>query len=194
MNGITFGKYLKNIREKAKKPSKELSTEVGKAVTYVSQLERGLIKKPDFDTCYKLLVILGIEEEQIEDILSYYGIISAKRKQAELEWNIKEAKRQWDFDWLDQKSQKLKITNDKLYNTLNMFIDKDLTRVEKPILNIQNLMVDKDKFDFFCSLFKYDYSKISIEDRKELIQLINTFITDRYEKGEWNELIKKGVR
>ncbi|GGA34567.1 hypothetical protein GCM10010917_19820 [Paenibacillus physcomitrellae] len=48
MNGIDFGSYLKSIRKSKKVPSKELSIRVGKAVTYVSQIERGLIKKPDF--------------------------------------------------------------------------------------------------------------------------------------------------
>lgn len=58
VDGIQFGKDLKELRLSKKYNSTKLSLEVGRAQTYVSQLERGLIKNPDLATCRRLLEIL----------------------------------------------------------------------------------------------------------------------------------------
>lgn len=46
VDGIQFGKDLRELRLLKRYPTRKLSEEVGRAITYVSQLERGLIKNP----------------------------------------------------------------------------------------------------------------------------------------------------
>lgn len=110
MNGIEFGKELKKIRTNAGISSKVLSSKVGKAVTYVSQLENGKIKSPDFETCFKLLEELGVEHGKIEGILDYFGIISPQREKADLELSIKlmeQEEEKWRLGWYEKKFNEL---------------------------------------------------------------------------------------
>lgn len=192
MNGVSFGIKIKELRKKAGIPSKELSTKVGKAVTYVSQLERGLIKKPDFDTCYKLLLELGVAEDKAEGILGYYGILSPEREQYELEWASKQAEEAWNFDWIEQSTEKLKQSNSHLYSKFNLLIEKDLSKAEKLIYNLEALTASRDKFDFLCSLFEYDYSVMTNEDRKELSETISKLVLSKYRIDEYEEFVRKG--
>ncbi len=76
MNKSSFGEELKALRKRVGMPSKVLSQKVGKAVTYVSQLERELIKNPSYTTCLQILLELGLIKEDAEKMLNYYGIQS----------------------------------------------------------------------------------------------------------------------
>ncbi|RVT65296.1 helix-turn-helix domain-containing protein [Niallia taxi] len=79
-----FGRDIKALRTNRKIGSRELSRLIGKAETYISQLERGLIKKPDYDTAYDIVKHLGWDENKIEGILDkLYQIKSTERIAAE---------------------------------------------------------------------------------------------------------------
>jgi transcriptional regulator with XRE-family HTH domain len=65
MDGIEFGKILKKERIKKCISSKLLSKQADKAVTYVSQLERGLIKNADNETCKKIMNIVGFIYKEV---------------------------------------------------------------------------------------------------------------------------------
>lgn len=186
MNGIAFGKELKRLRNKAGISSKVLSTKVGKAVTYVSQLENGKIKNPDFDTCFKLLKELGLEESKIEPFLDYYGIVSSEREQAELEWAIQQAElkaqkedEKYQLNWYGKLAQRLENENDKLHGRLNFFIGADLSRAESVITNMVALTEDEEKFEFFCSLFEHNYAGLGSKNREQLLRLINEFVREK---------------
>ncbi|MDG4850869.1 helix-turn-helix domain-containing protein, partial [Peribacillus frigoritolerans] len=91
-----FGRDIKALRIKRKIGSRELSRLIGKAEAYISQLERGLIKKPDYNTAFAIMKHLGWEEKNIPDLLdSYYQIQSPERIIAESEevenWEEKRA-------------------------------------------------------------------------------------------------------
>ncbi|MDM5257060.1 helix-turn-helix domain-containing protein [Bacillus toyonensis] len=86
MSISNFGRDIKALRTKRKIGSRELARLIGKAETYISQLERGLIKKPDYDIAYAIMEHLGWEEENIEDFLyDFYHIKSPERIEAEAE-------------------------------------------------------------------------------------------------------------
>ncbi|UKS61502.1 helix-turn-helix domain-containing protein [Bacillus toyonensis] len=86
MNSSNFGRDIKALRTKRKIGSRELSRLIGKAETYISQLERGLIKKPDYGTAYAIMKHLGWEEKNIEDFLyNFYQIKSPERIETETE-------------------------------------------------------------------------------------------------------------
>ncbi|HHW36239.1 MAG TPA: helix-turn-helix transcriptional regulator [Bacillales bacterium] len=83
-----FGRDVKLLRTKRKIGSRELSRLIGKAETYISQLERGQIKTPDYNTAFQIMKNLGQKEDSIEDILyNFYFIKSPLRIEAEAEWD-----------------------------------------------------------------------------------------------------------
>ncbi|MFJ7993287.1 helix-turn-helix domain-containing protein [Peribacillus frigoritolerans] len=81
-----FGRDIKALRTKRKIGSRELSRLIGKAETYISQLERRLIKKPDYDTAYDIVKHLGFTESGIDEFLyNFYQIKSPEMIEAESE-------------------------------------------------------------------------------------------------------------
>lgn len=91
-----FGRDIKALRTKRKLGSRELSRLIGKAETYISQLERGLIKKPDYNTAYDIMKHLKFTESNIEGFLyNFHQIKSPKRIESEADevanWEEKRA-------------------------------------------------------------------------------------------------------
>ncbi|MFS0596665.1 helix-turn-helix transcriptional regulator [Peribacillus frigoritolerans] len=79
-----FGRDIKALRTKRGIGSRELSRLAGKAETYISQLERGLIKKPDYNTAFDIMKHLGFTESGIDEFLdNFYQIKSPERIEAE---------------------------------------------------------------------------------------------------------------
>jgi transcriptional regulator with XRE-family HTH domain len=196
LNGIAFGKELKKLRNKAGVPSKVLSTKVGKAVTYVSQLENGKIRNPDFDTCFNLLKELGVEENQIEGMLDYFGIMSRKREEAELEWNIKvleQEEEKWRLGWYEKKINTLVKKNRIFHKRMESFIQYDLSRAEEVINNLISLTEDEEKFDFLCSLFENNYASLDSEDMRQLLRTINHFVKEKSTK-QFNSKFQEGIK
>ncbi|MFK9119113.1 helix-turn-helix domain-containing protein [Peribacillus frigoritolerans] len=76
----TLGDYVRLHRKSKKINSKELSISVGKSDSYVSHLENGRNKNPDYFTLYEIFKKLGIAEEKIEDYLYYFHILSPERQ------------------------------------------------------------------------------------------------------------------
>ncbi|MBD8004559.1 helix-turn-helix domain-containing protein [Bacillus norwichensis] len=71
-----IGEYLHLLRRSKKINSTELSKAVGKSAAYISQIENGRNKNPDYKTMYEILKHLGIEENKIEDYLYHFNIYS----------------------------------------------------------------------------------------------------------------------
>lgn len=193
MSGQDFGKELKTLRMKAGIGSKELSQKVGKAVTYVSQLERGLIKNPDYNACWKLLEAVGFPKKHIDRHLESFGFISPELEEHILNENIKHAMHeeakmladpdayyeQWREWYEDDKIAQLKDTTDSFRKMLDVFIDKDLTRAEKVIGNLENMLATKQNFEFLCALFELDFATIPNEKRTDFLQSIRKILPSK---------------
>ncbi|MBT2616124.1 MULTISPECIES: helix-turn-helix domain-containing protein [unclassified Bacillus (in: firmicutes)] len=121
-----IGRDIKALRTKRGIGSRELSRLIGKAETYISQLERGLIKKLDYNTAYDIMKHLGFTESGIDEFLdSFYQIKSPARIEAEAEqgvnWDEARAvkieemwiQRQEDID-TDREYQANKLENDMI--------------------------------------------------------------------------------
>ncbi|WJE49882.1 helix-turn-helix transcriptional regulator [Peribacillus frigoritolerans] len=81
-----IGRDIKALRAKRGIGSRELSRLIGKAETYISQLERGLIKKLDYTTAYAIMKHLGFTESGIDEFLdSFYQIKSPAMIERETE-------------------------------------------------------------------------------------------------------------
>ncbi|WP_439874704.1 helix-turn-helix domain-containing protein [Bacillus mycoides] len=199
MSGISFGNELKKIRKSAGMSSKVLSQKVNKAVTYVSQLERGLIKKPDFDTCKKILLELGFDEIEAIKTLSYFDIKSPEQEKAELDWTIKQAEKAYEEEesryktgFYTKKIEKISSGNElvltQLRKNLDAFVTHDLSRAEKVVSNLNSIFKDEEKFDFFCSVFENDFSNLSSLERNRVLSMITNYVrktnTDRIINSE----------
>lgn len=187
MSGISFGSELKKIRKSVGVSSKILSQRVNKAVTYVSQLERGLIKKPDFSTCLQLLVELGYSESEARKTLNFFDIRSPEQEKAELEWIIKQAeisddeeetkiKTGYYINKIERVSEKNEEVIAKLKSNLDLFVKHDLTRAEKVLSNLVSIFQNEESFDFFCSVFENDISKLSPAEREILVSMITNYV------------------
>ncbi|MFJ8264762.1 helix-turn-helix domain-containing protein [Peribacillus asahii] len=84
----TLGDYIRIIRKTKKINSVDLSKSVGKSGAYISQIESGKNKNPDYATLYKIFKQLGIDEEKIEDYLFHFGIKSPEYEAYEEEQTL----------------------------------------------------------------------------------------------------------
>ncbi len=178
MSGIAFGKTLKYLREKARIPSKNLSMQAGKAATYVSQLERGLIKNPNYETCYRLLELIGLEPDSIVKVLSRHGLVSRSNIFIDANDYIsrpgpghKDSAHKTDINPRIY-DEKYRDTKDKNYNilcVLDTLADTDITRGSLVINNIYNLTQDENNLDFLCDLFTVDYAQLSPKVKAEIL-------------------------
>ena len=178
MGGVAFGQTLKHLREKAKIASKNLSAQVGKATTYVSQLERGLIKNPDYDTCYKLLELVGVEPDSIEQVLINHGFIN------ELNISIEDIEKMTRSEPLrsdspqkagkntriyDGKYRDTKEKNDNIYSIFCALVDTDITRASIVINNVYKLTREENNLDFLCALLSLNYAQLPPESKDEIL-------------------------
>ncbi|MGD6781357.1 helix-turn-helix domain-containing protein [Sutcliffiella horikoshii] len=76
----TIGDFIKFWRKSKKINSIALSKAVGKSDAYISHIENGRNKKPDYNTLYEVFKQIGISEEKIEDYLEFFGFLSAERQ------------------------------------------------------------------------------------------------------------------
>jgi transcriptional regulator with XRE-family HTH domain len=187
MSGITFGKELRILRNKVGISSKVLSKNVGKAVTYVSQLERGLIKNPDYEVCRKILAELGISDSEAEKMLDFYSIKSPEQEQAELEWSIRlaeEEQAKLESGYYSRRLQKMTNMNGQLLQLLgirlNNFVMYDQTRAESVLNNLMRLLEDEETFYFFfCSLFENNYMALSERERSNVLSIVNDYVMEK---------------
>lgn len=76
----TIGDFIRLLRKSKKINSKELSTVIGKSDSYVSHLENGRNKNPDYATLFEIFKRIGVEKDKIEDYLEYFGFLSPERE------------------------------------------------------------------------------------------------------------------
>lgn len=77
----TFGEFVKRNREKLKMGSRELSKLIGKGTSYVSQIENGRNKNPDYRASWALLNVFNIDEDKKESTLNNFGIYEPENHQ-----------------------------------------------------------------------------------------------------------------
>ena len=191
MNGLRFGSEVKMLRTNAGIGSKELSRMIGKAVTYVSQLELGKIKSPDYNACYKILEAVGFPKQHIDRHLESFGILSpeleehwlnanaeyAQAQEAEIEANPDAYFEKWR-QWYDEDQiSDLKEATTDLHKMLDVFIDRDLSRSQVVIGNMENMLASKQNFEFLCALFTMNLASIPVEKRTDFLESIRNWLS-----------------
>lgn len=77
----TLGDFIKLNRKKQNIKARDLSRSLGKGDAYISQIENGRNKNPDFNILYEIFKHIGIEEDKIEDFLETFNYLSPEREQ-----------------------------------------------------------------------------------------------------------------
>lgn len=178
MGGVAFGQTLRQLREKARISSKGLSKQVGKAATYVSQLERGLIKNPGYETCRQLLEYVGVEADSIDRVLNQHGIrsdtdmVTDEREgigrtpppAGEIPLNPDKIARIYEEKYRDAKAK-----TDYIFSIFNILIETDITRASVVINNLYRLIQDEDNLDFLFGVLSLDYKQLPAESKDEIL-------------------------
>lgn len=172
---INFASELKRLRTFAGISTKTLSTKVGKAVTYVSQIENGKIKNPDYSTCYALMKEIGMDVNEIEGFLDYFGIIAPEREHANIKHQIQLSSEVID-NWLAKRHQQVVNDLEQVHAMLLKLSQFDITNVEKFATNMKRLTIEDEGIDFLLSLFSNDFSYLDAKDKKTLLRQINNFV------------------
>lgn len=89
--GLSFegsiGDFIKALRKGKNINSVDLAKSLGKSSAYISQIEKGRNKNPDYKILCEILKQLGIsDDERIEGYLAHFGYISPEALQAEEEY------------------------------------------------------------------------------------------------------------
>ena len=193
---LSFGEQLRIMREAKGISSSKLSTAIGKTRSYVSQIERGLIKYPDYNAAYKLMVLVGFEKSKIDDILELFSIYSPEKMKYKLQiedlideaWIAKEEELNNDEDYQQHKAEeqiewyladsinKLNETNESIYKIFESFINRNLYQAELLLNNIKKMTETKETFNFFCELNQKNFSKLDNDKLNILLNIIEEFI------------------
>ncbi|CAG9611820.1 hypothetical protein BACCIP111899_00992 [Bacillus rhizoplanae] len=210
MSITNFGKDIKALRTKRKLGSRELSRLVGKAETYISQLERGLIKKPDYTTAYDIMKHLGWEENNIEDFLyNFYHIASPEKINAEAEevadWEERRA-REIEEIWIQRKEElsdveqyqqdKLTLPRKNFESKWMMDLHEQLKKKNQEIKEELSFNIDKN-IQTFENVINNLHSLLTSlrEDRENFNFFIGLFENDLTNLGqESKDKILKAVK
>ncbi|MCM3444354.1 helix-turn-helix domain-containing protein [Metabacillus halosaccharovorans] len=199
-----IGEYLHLLRRSKKVNSTDLSKAVGKSAAYISQIENGRNKNPDYKTMYEILKHLGIEENKIEDYLLHFYIKSPEReaweeKQAILamqpptEEDFEEWQKQAEFH---EEQEKQDIHDGKVDQVFKKYFDEtseddlvyDMIKENiKHMVYVFDDMVEHDlnnAFDLITGLGKvFDEVPTNENLYKFMIKLFSTKVPSLDEKG-----------
>lgn len=76
---LTLGQFIKSLRKKAGISSTLLASKLEKGNAYISQIENERIINPDYDTSRKMLEILNVDKDKINDVLASYNIFPTNK-------------------------------------------------------------------------------------------------------------------
>lgn len=195
----TIGDYIKFWRKRKNINSIELSKKIGKSDAYISHIENGRNKKPDYHALYEAFKVLGIDEEKIEDYLEHFGFISPEREAQEVqmyidrmengpseveleEWEnraeFEKGKYKSDNSWTadalleDIIEENIKSIN----NVFKKVTEHDISNGYELIVGISKSFDAMSKniilYNFMVKFFSENLSSL---DNKGLIKVLNTF-------------------
>ncbi|GGA34573.1 recombinase family protein [Paenibacillus physcomitrellae] len=77
------------------------------------------------------------------------------------------------------KKEELFTINNQFHRMINLLIEKDTFRAERVLRNLNKLTINVEFLDFFCSLFDYNYTYLTTDERTELIDYIGGYLMNR---------------
>ncbi|WP_170949556.1 helix-turn-helix domain-containing protein [Ureibacillus acetophenoni] len=173
-----FGDIIKRYREKLGIGSRELSRRIGMTDTYVAQLERGSIKKPNYYVTKKLIDCLNVPQDVAESLIATNGTKPPDTFKTQQD-DVNEVYSTDILPWLDDGIEESKMKFEKICSALCKFIESDYTRAQPVISNLDLLITsNKEDFMFFCDVISTGLSKLNVEQRNEVINYINSTLKE----------------
>lgn len=188
----TFGEELKETREEMGIGSRKLSKLIGKTESYVSQIERGVIKKPTYYIAFNLFKQMDMNVEEIITILNKYQIIPESNVDNNLARSFElyndqliNNKSSNVVDWMDEAKRELRRST---IHSINLLIERDYSRAISVLGNLNSLISEsKETYDFICTLINYDYKVLNSNEKIELLNTVdNIFIHHNYKYSKWD--------
>lgn len=103
--GLYFGLWVKETRAKLNISSRKLSEEILMSPSYISQIERGLVKTPSLEIAQKICISFGLTAEETYNELHKYGFIKSFNENGEQQIGskiIEEADRVMEHEILEK--------------------------------------------------------------------------------------------
>lgn len=174
MNNNQLGNFTRRYRKELGIGSRELSRRIGMTDTYVAQLERGAIKKPNYYIAMKLMECLNIPKEASETILGSMGIHPPDPLKL-IKKGIREAFTDGILPWLDEEIDVNKKKCERIHSTLLKFIESDYSKAQPVISNLDLLVTNSEiDFVFFCDVISTDLTRLNREQKKEVLEFIHS--------------------
>lgn len=191
----SIGDFIKEHRKAKKINSVDLSKELGKSVAYISQIEHGHNKKPDFNTLYEIFKRIGIEEDRIEDYLESFGFMTPEREQARIQEQIgRQNMSIEEYEELQKQEDEYFRKHHQMFNNgddlLKEIFNSDINRINLILSRIafnntkegfnfvrnlentfSNMTKDNNLYKFLLLLFD---DNLDILDEKGILNVINT--------------------
>ncbi|WP_175637912.1 helix-turn-helix domain-containing protein [Metabacillus schmidteae] len=191
MENVTFGDFIRGLRLKNRISSRDLSSKIGKSFAYVSQLERGNIKKPDYETAYQLLEYLNVNQSEINDILNNKYRFSdndfsfSNKYNLEIDYNNKLFNTSSIINKNDYNDGEIEDITKVQSNLLDEYffsaIVNEMNKMNTVISNLKHLFQDEEGRKFFTSLFSYDLSKLDKKDKLFLLEQLHKIFEQQEE-------------
>lgn len=190
----SLGDFIKQNRKANKINSVDLSKELGKSVAYISQIEHGHNKKPDFDNLYEIFKRIGIDENKIEDYLEHFGFMTPEREEAKIQEEIErqnisseeyEQIQKQERDFLDNHEINISNDDDLLRDIFNSDINRINSTLSRIVYNnnkegfkfirnlesiLSNMTNDNNLYQF---LLLFSDNDLDVLDEKGMIKVIN---------------------
>ncbi|TII14777.1 XRE family transcriptional regulator [Bacillus subtilis] len=183
--------------------STKLSEMLGKNRAYISQIENGHNKNPDYETMYKAFKILGVDEKDIENYLYNFNILSPEYMQHLEDVAIGEMERpdeyyiakaeEYEREIEENFIAKNKAANDgfDLFKEMSDVYIGEIHRILKDIFDepsgkgfeivdglnkLTGEMIRNEKlFNFTSKLFNSDLQRL---DEQGMLKVLNTVIEE----------------
>ena len=191
----SLGLFIKWLRESKGIQSTKLSLELEKSRTYISQFEKGKIKKIDYKTARSILEKLGVDENEIDACLKKYNILSNKvlfnienivlgiSKNIDCDKIIKSKITESRDAWLNDYQKEAKEINDELHDVFEKMIENDACRMMTLLEQISIMTETRDLFELFYSINTHAYDKAPKEDLINVESSVNAIMRDTDIKG-----------
>lgn len=145
---------------------------VGKSDSYISHVENGRYKTPDYSTMCEVFKVLGIEEEKIEDYLYYFHILSPEREEFEEQLAIEAAQRASEplseeelehmqdeadyYEEMERREYKKAVNNSFDHNADELFVDildENIKSISNVLSNLSNHNIN-DGYELILGISK----------------------------------------
>ncbi|MFB4472177.1 helix-turn-helix domain-containing protein [Oceanobacillus caeni] len=206
----SIGDFIKQHRKAKKINSVDLSKELGKSGAYISQIENGHNKKPDYDMLVNIFKRIGIPEDRIEDYLEAFGFLSPQREEMEIQRAIEKQNMSFEeYKEIQKQEDEFFRENHDNFNNGDVLLEdifkSDITRINSNLKriafgdskgfnflrNIEKTFNDMPRnhslYLFMLRFFENDLNGL---DEQGMIKVINTLYDEinRIEKdSSWGE-------